>query len=110
MQQFDIVENANAGANRHVPYLLILQAPLFDDLATRVVAPLVPLKGFGKPLAHLTPVISVADEPFVVSIAEIAGVPLSALGEKIESVSDNRLEIISALDFLFTGFSVIPPK
>jgi len=48
-------------------------------------------------------VISVADESFVVSIAEIAGVPLAALGPKIDSVSDSRVEIISALDFLFTG-------
>jgi len=103
MRQFDIVENANSGSKRHIPYLLILQAPLFDELATRVVAPIIPLKGFGKRLAHLTPVITVADESFVVSIAEIAGVPLSALGPKIDSVSDSRLEIISALDFLFTG-------
>jgi len=103
MQQFDIVENANPGSRRHVPYLLILQAPLFDELATRVVAPLIPLKSFGKPLAHLTPVISVADKSFVVSIAEIAGVPLAALGPKSDAISKGRLEIISALDFLFTG-------
>ena len=103
MQQFDVVENANSGSKRHIPYLLILQAPLFDELATRVVAPLVPLKSFGKPLVHLTPVISVADKPFVISIAEIAGVPLAALGPKIDSISEGRLEIIAALDFLFTG-------
>ena len=103
MQQFDIVENANPGSKRHVPYLVVLQAPLFDELATRVVAPLIPIEGFGKPLAHLTPVISVDGESSVVSIAEIAGVPLTALGPKFDSVSDSRLEIISALDFLFTG-------
>ena len=103
MRQFDIVENANSGSRRHIPYLLILQAPLFDDLATRVVAPLIPLSSFGKPLAHLTPVVSVADDSFVVSVAEIAGVPLATLGPKIQSISDSRHEIISALDFLFTG-------
>jgi toxin CcdB len=103
MRQFDIVENTNSDSKRHIPYLLILQAPLFDELNTRVVAPLIPVKVFGDPLAHLTPVISVADESFVVSIAEIAGVPLAALGPKIDSVSANRLEIISALDFLITG-------
>lgn len=103
MQQFDIVENASPGSKRHIPYLLILQAPLFDDLTTRVVAPLIPLKAFGKPLAHLTPAIKVADKTFVVSVAELAGVPLSALGQKIDSVVDCRVEIISALDFLFTG-------
>jgi toxin CcdB len=103
MRQFDIVENANPDSKRHIPYLLILQAPLFDELATRVVAPLIPLKAFGKPLQHLTHVISVADKSFVVSTAEMAGVPLAALGPKIDSVSDSRLEIVSALDFLFTG-------
>ena len=103
MQQFDIVENANSASKRHVPYLLVLQAPLFDELTTRVVAPLIPAKRFGKPLAHLTPVISVADKSFVVSMVEIAGVPLTALGPKIDSVVESRLEIISALDFLFTG-------
>ncbi len=103
MRQFDIVENANPRSKRHIPYLVILQAPLFDQLATRVVAPLIPLEDFGKPLAHLTPVISVADESFVVSIAELAGVPFAALGQKIDSLSENRHEIISALDFLFTG-------
>jgi toxin CcdB len=103
MRQFDIVENANSVSKRHVPYLLVLQAPLFDELTTRVVAPLIPAKRFGKPLAHLTPVISVADKSFVVSMAEIAGVPLTALGPKIDSVVESRLEIISALDFLFIG-------
>ena len=71
-------------------------------------APLIPAKAFGKPLAHLTPVISVANTSFVVSMAELAGVPVAALGPKIDSVSDSRLVIISALDFLFTGFSDLP--
>jgi toxin CcdB len=103
MRQFDIVENANSDSRRQVPYLLVLQAPLFDELTARVVAPLIPVKVFGIPLAHLTPVISVADEPFVDSMAEIAGVPLAALGPKIDSVLDSRPDIISALDFLFSG-------
>jgi toxin CcdB len=101
MQQFDVVENANPES--HAPYLLILQAPLFDELATRVVAPLIPRKRFGKPMAHLTPVISLGGRQFVVSMAELAGVSLTALGPVVDSLVDDRLEIISALDFLFTG-------
>jgi toxin CcdB len=103
MRQFDIVENASSASNGHVPYLLILQAPLFDALSTRVVAPLIPARLFGEPLAHLTPEVSVAGETFVVSMAEIAGVPLAALGPKIDTVVDKRLDIITALDFLITG-------
>lgn len=41
MRQFDVVENANPDTRSEVPYLLLLQADLFDDLETRVVAPLI---------------------------------------------------------------------
>jgi toxin CcdB len=38
------------------------------------------------------------------STAELAGVPISALGERVGSLKEQRSEIIAALDFLFTGF------
>jgi len=103
MQQFDIVENANLESKRYVPFLFVLQAPLFDELATRVVAPLIPRKSFGQPMAHLTPEVSVGGKRYVVSMAELAGVPISALGPVVDSLVEDRLEIISALDFLFSG-------
>jgi toxin CcdB len=103
MPQFDVVANANPDSSSHIPYLLVLQADLFDGLATRVVAPLMPLEMFGPALDRLNPVISIEDDSYVVSIAELAGVPVQALGEHIASVTSSRLEVISALDFLFTG-------
>jgi toxin CcdB len=103
MPQFDVVENANPETSGHMPYLLILQADLFDGLATRVVAPLIPLEMSGPALDRLNPVISIEDDSYVVSIAELAGVPVQALGDHVASVTGSRLEVISALDFLFTG-------
>jgi len=38
------------------------------------------------------------------STAELAGVPVRSIGEKVGSLTGRRHEIISALDFLFTGF------
>jgi hypothetical protein len=38
------------------------------------------------------------------STAELAGVPVPSMGEKVSSLKDQRHEIIAALDFLFTGF------
>ena len=81
----------------------MLQAPLFDELATRVVAPLIPRKRFGTSMAHLTPVISIHKKQYVVSTAELAGVPVTTLGPVVDSLVEDRREIISALDFLFTG-------
>ena len=83
MSQFDVVENANPDSSRHIPYLLVLQADLFDGLATRVVAPLIPLGMSGPTLDRLNPVVSIEDDSYVVSIAELAGVPVQALGDQV---------------------------
>ena len=37
------------------------------------------------------------------STAELAGVPLSAIGEPIADLREQRARIVGALDFLFTG-------
>ncbi|HTY20029.1 MAG TPA: CcdB family protein [Geobacteraceae bacterium] len=38
------------------------------------------------------------------STAELAGINLHTLGDRVCSLKEHRTEIISALDFLFTGF------
>jgi toxin CcdB len=103
MRQFDVVENSNADTNDQVPFLLLLQADLFDDLATRVVAPLIPADRYGPRLDWLNPTVRIGNSEYVVSIAELAGVPASIIGDPVASAEDQRHEVISALDFLFTG-------
>ena len=103
MRQFDVVANASPDTCQQIPFLLVLQADLLDELATRVVAPLIPLSQYGPPLDKLNPVIVIDGDSYVVSIAELAGIPVRALGERVTSILDDRLEIISALDFLITG-------
>ena len=106
MQQFDIVENANLDSHQHVPYLLVMQAQLFDKFEYSVVAPLIPLKLFGEPLAHLTPVISIADAD-VCQWPRLPECPLRHWDRRSIHLSDSRLEIISALDFLSPEVSQI---
>jgi toxin CcdB len=104
MAQFDVYENPNEETNQTVPYLLDLQADLLDNLATRVVAPLIAASLMGGAVKHLNPRFKVKDDLVFMSTAELAGVPISALGEKVGSLREQRDEIIAALDFLFTGF------
>lgn len=104
MAQFDVYENTNPETQKMVPYLLDVQANLLEDLATHVVVPLVPVSIMGKAAKHLNPVFKIKKTNFVMSTAELAGVPVRILGAKITSLSDNRNEIIAALDFLFTGY------
>jgi toxin CcdB len=104
MAQFDVYENPNVHTKKNVPFLLDLQADLLNSLATRVVAPLVSASAIGKPIGHLNPQFQIKRKAVYMSTAELAGVPVRALGEKVGSLKDQRDIIIAALDFLFTGF------
>jgi toxin CcdB len=104
MAQFDVYENPNEETNQTVPYLLDVQADLLDTLATRVVVPLVDASAMGKAIKHLNPRFTLRNATVFMSTAEMAGVSLRSIGEKISSLKDQRHEIIAALDFLFTGF------
>ncbi|MGZ4979388.1 MAG: CcdB family protein [Methylobacter sp.] len=75
-----------------------------DGLSTRVVVPLVAASAMGKAIKHLNPDFTIKDTPVFMSTAELAGIPIRAIGEKIGSLKDRRQEIVAALDFLFTGF------
>ena len=103
MRQFDVVVNANPETHAQVPYLLVLQSDLLSGLDTRVVAPLIRQEHFGTTMDRLNPFISVDGESFVLSITELAGISVAALGGKIQSAECQRTEIIGAMDFLITG-------
>jgi toxin CcdB len=104
MAQFDVFDNPNAETNEAIPYLLDVQADLLDTLSTRVVVPLVAASAMGKAIKHLNPEFTIKNTAVFMSTAELAGVPIRAIGEKVGSLKDRRQEIVAALDFLFTGF------
>jgi toxin CcdB len=104
MAQFDVYENPNPKTNQSIPYLLDVQADLFDNLATRVVVPLIAVSAMGKAAKHLNPQFKIKRTSVVMSTAELAGVNVHILGQKVCSLKEMRNEIIAALDFLFTGF------
>ncbi len=103
MAQFDVYLNPNAGTRKTIPYLLDVQADLLDRLASRVVVPLVVMDEMVAAARHLNPQFKIKGYSVVMSTAELAGVPVRSLGEKIASLKNRRDEIIAALDLLFTG-------
>lgn len=104
MAQFDAHENLNLETQQLVPYLLNVQADLLDGLRTRMVVPLLTLSGVGSPIGHLNPQFKIKRISVVMATAEMAGVDLHILGEKVCSLQDRRNDIIAALDFLFSGY------
>jgi toxin CcdB len=104
MAQFDVYENANPETKQTIPYLLDVQTELLGNLSTRAVVPLITASAMGKAAKYLNPQFKINKTAVVMSTAELAGVTVHILGEKVCSLKEQRNEIIAALDFLFTGF------
>jgi toxin CcdB len=104
MAQFDVYINPNPATKRAIPYLLDIQTDLLNNLATRVVIPLYTVSAMGKAAKHLNLQFNVKRTTVVMSTAELAGVAVNSLGERVCSLKDHRNEIIAAIDFLVTGF------
>lgn len=104
MAQFDVYRNPNPATRTRTPFLLDVQAPILEPLATRVVVPLCkPDAVGGKPAERLNPQLEVEGRKLVMLTQELAGIPRKALGEWAANLAGERSEIIAALDFAFTG-------
>lgn len=101
MAQFDVFKSPRGGL---YPFLLDVQADLLASLATRIVVPLVALKKYGKPITRLHPTAIIAGVEYVLKFHDLAAVPANVLvGRPVDSLAHRRVELIAALDFLFTG-------
>jgi len=101
MAQFDVYRNPNLSTNKEFPYLLDVQNDILKSLHTRVVVPLVTNQ---PKITHLTPSFIIEDIEVMMLTSQLAGVSIEILGEKVSNLENNRSEIISAIDFMLTGF------
>lgn len=101
MAQFDVYENKNIRTNKEIPYLLDIQNDILKSLSTRVVVPLILNM---KPAKILNPKFEINGSLVTMSTAELAGISIDNLGSFVCSVEDKRDDIISAVDFMITGF------
>jgi|SRR5690349_1757201 len=104
MAQFDVYRNPNATTRSRVPFLLDVQAPLLEGLATRIVVPLCRPDAIGRrPAERLNPEFEFEGKRLVMLTQELAGVPRRTLGELAGSLSGRRNDIVAALDLALTG-------
>ena len=104
MARFDVYANPNPATKRAIPYLLDVQADLLNNLTTRVVVPLYSVSAMGKAAQHLNPQFSIKRIAVIMSTAELAGVAVTCLGDRVCSLDEYRNDITAAIDFLITGF------
>ena len=83
--------------------MVVIQSDLFDELATRVVAPLLPRGVGGRGLRSLNPEVAIGDEGLVLMPQLLATLTVAELGERVGSLADRHDEIVRALDALLSG-------
>ena len=103
MARYDVYRNASGRSSRDTPFLLDVQADLLTHLATRVVVPLRLASGIPRPVRLLQPEFTVSGVAVVMDTPALVGVPVSAIGERVGSLAEERDPILGALDFLLTG-------
>jgi toxin CcdB len=103
--QFTVYRNKNPRSKTLLPLLVDIQSDLLDALQTRVVIPLSKSTGLAKkPVSHLTPIVEFDGDKYVLVTPQLAGIARNELGTPAGSLASERQIIISALDFLISGF------
>ena len=103
MPQFDVLANPDADESAFRPYLVVLQSDLVSGLSSTVVAPLVPRDQM-KGASRLNPIMNVDGKEFWLATHELFAVDRRVLGKTVASLAPERDAIITALDFVFTGY------
>ncbi len=104
MAQFDYYANTDKATNETYPFVVDVQDDLLDGLNSRVVIPLTPLANFEKATPkNLCPEITIEGKGYSLLTHQMASVSTRLLSQYEGSLVNIRNEIISAIDFLFTG-------
>ena len=101
MAQFDIYDNPNPATRIQYPYLIDIQHPLHERLATRFI---VPLSHHVQRLKGLMPTITFRSKEYSALITEATVMAKADLGTAIGNAGKHRTEIIDAMDLLINGF------
>lgn len=99
MSRFFVYKNPDGNG-----YLLDLQADLHGHLASRVVAPLLPVEDMPFYASTLNPVFEIEGTKVVMATQGMAAVPVLMLKQPIATLEHRRGEIVAATDLLFQGF------
>lgn len=104
MPQFDVYKNPSNKTRDAYPYLVDVQNPVIDQLATRLVVPLTKLNA--KPnmlMKKLTPEVSFHDSTYLFMTQQLTSIPEDALKNPVGTLEASRALLIDAIDFAVTG-------
>lgn len=105
MSQFTVYNNPNPDSKDSYPYLLDVQNELLGKLNTRVVIPICYLSSINKQhMSKVSPIFNIRGRDCALLTPQLAAISISEIGDPVVDLSEFRSLIISAIDFLITGF------
>jgi toxin CcdB len=104
LAQFDVYRNTNSETNERFPFLVDVQANLFEELQSRVVIPLSKAELIGFPMMYLTPTVSFDGVSYLLLTPQLAGISRAEIGEVAGNVVNQERTIATAVEFLLRGF------
>jgi toxin CcdB len=104
VRRFDVFRNPSLASTKKMPYVLVVQSDLLDEMDTCVVLPLARAQAArSSATAVLNPEFQIEDTAVVQLTQLIAAVPADSLRKHVANLESRRDEIVRALDFLFNG-------
>jgi toxin CcdB len=102
--QFQAYDNPDKLSRKGYPFLLDIQSNLIGDANSTIVIPLAPAKGLQIPISRLSPLVTIDGVDFFVITQQISGFDRKSLGKPKADLTSYRHEIVSAIDFVISGF------
>ena len=104
MAQFDVYRNPSSKTNKAYPFLVDVQNSVIDQLATRLVVPLIKNKTRNSLyMKNLTPEIEFEGKTYLFLAQQLSSIPEDVLNDCIGSLAQSRELLIGAIDFAITG-------
>jgi toxin CcdB len=100
--QFDVFPNPSRRGLEERPYLVAIQSPFWDEMATRICVPLIDER-FIRPQGRLNPSFEISGRALYFHPLEMLSVPTRLLRRPVANLEEFRYHIIAALDLVFLG-------
>jgi len=83
-----------------------IQADLFNDLATRIIIPLIPLsKNKKEAIEKLKPIITLKNKGYILATTDISAITKNSFDKFVVNIEDDYRDIITeSVDFALQGF------
>ncbi len=104
MAQWDVIPNPAASSRDRIPYLVVLQSDLLEQLPTRLVAPLSRSEVAAAVMPQrMAPAFRIRGERLVLKAHEAGIVPARALRPPVHNLREESHRLVDALDAVISG-------